>query len=37
MGRQVVDVPGGTVIAENTAAFRYSFKSPDTVLFELMR
>ena len=35
--RQVVDVLGGTVIAQNTAAFTYPFKSPDTVLFELTK
>ena len=35
--RKVVDVFTGATVAENSSAFTYSFKTPDTVLFELMK
>jgi hypothetical protein len=33
---RVVDILSGATVAENTSSFPYTFKTPDTVLFELI-
>jgi hypothetical protein len=33
--KKVIDVFSGKVVAENTSEFTYSFKTPDTVMFEI--
>jgi len=33
--KKVIDVFSGKVVAENTSEFTYTFKTPDTVMFEI--